>query len=319
MKVTHLKTLYILCLLAISYHTHAQQLPQFTQYAYHQYAYNPAYTPQPQPAIHFQAAARFQWLGLPGYPATQYLYATTPLFALKGNTGILITNDQLGVQRTTTATLSYNYQLNLKKNKYLNIGIAAQAQQTTLNTNQLTTPQGNYQNNQINHNDNIINPTPPQIKPNANIGIQYQTPNLTLSLSALQLIPNPTNIGTQKTHLFTHIAYNFYLLNDNLQLTPSISAISDLKKHQPEIALYTQYNQKIIAGITLRSLPTPEAIALIAGIQPRPNYRLTYSYDITLSPLRNTQTGTHEITLQYHLKNLFKTNPTKVQYNTRFL
>ena len=88
----------------------SQQSVQWTQYMLHPYTINPAYAGLDR-SLSITSGVRSQWSDFGDAPITQMVQAHIPLYIVDGAAGIAITNDQLGLFRRTSATVSYNYVL----------------------------------------------------------------------------------------------------------------------------------------------------------------------------------------------------------------
>jgi type IX secretion system PorP/SprF family membrane protein len=68
--------------------------------------------------------------------------------------------------------------------------------------------------------------------------------------------------------------------------------------HKTSVDLNARYmiSNKGYGGLTYR---TSDAVALMLGYNPLPNFTIGYSYDLTLSKLSSVSRGSHEILLKY--------------------
>jgi type IX secretion system PorP/SprF family membrane protein len=111
-------------------------------------------------------------------------------------------------------------------------------------------------------------------------------------------------------------------LNKDMSLHPSVLLKTDFIKLQPEYGLIFKYQDNFFGGTAFRgySKNTVDAVVILAGMQITKNIMLAYSYDISISKLSNFNTGSHEIVLNYNLRQpLGKQIPAKVIYNPRYL
>jgi len=61
----------------------------------------------------------------------------------------------------------------------------------------------------------------------------------------------------------------------------------------------TDYDDKVWAGLSYR---TQDALVMLMGFQFMEQYEMSYSYDLTVSPLRQYNSGSHEIMFGYRIK-----------------
>src|SRR3954471_15864903 len=87
----------------------AQSEPQFTQYMYNRYLFNPAYAGSLD-ALEVSVLHRSQYVGLAERGiATQALNFNSPLDKISSGIGITVINDMIGFQRSTYVALNYDY------------------------------------------------------------------------------------------------------------------------------------------------------------------------------------------------------------------
>lgn len=332
----HLLHIGLLCLgIVLSNYSlgYAQQLPQLSQNYHNPFFLNPAYANHPSAAT-LAAVVRTQWLGLPNNPLlqnvnTQVVAAQLPMPAWHTHIGLTLANDNIGAIRNTTATLAAAYQQSLGTQKTLSIGIAAQMVNGSLNGSKLRSPEGNYENGLLDHQDAYI---PQEVTTNTafdgGIGIRFQTPKLDVGIALNKLLGSTldytfdTGSATQtfKRYYQANAAYRLEL-NHRIALTPTIWFKTDLVAYQIDSHLLVDIDQIYKAGIGVRgfSARSLDAIVAMVGMQINPKFRVAYSYDYHLTLLRRVQTGSHEISLLYALPNLLPTQKGKKTYSPRFL
>ena len=115
----------------LSFEGWAQQDPQFSQYMFNSFYYNPAFAGS-EGVTKITGLFRSQWLGYSptygdgGAPTTQIFSIHTPVPKLKGGVGGYVVNDKLGPLNNFEAQLSYAYAINVKDAK-LSFGLRAGA------------------------------------------------------------------------------------------------------------------------------------------------------------------------------------------------
>ncbi len=314
-------------LLLYSNNTQAQQVPQFTQYRFNQLPFNPAYTGSIK-GINFEAAIRGQWLGINGAPLTQSFSIHAPSPLIKGGLGLSIVNDMLGVERNTSAFLSYAYKQNFGYKTRIAIGFQGGIVQKSLRGGDLLSPEGNYTTG-IDHSDNLI-PTGivAALMPNFGLGLHVRRQQLELGLAVQNLLEPALSFSTNESEVVLQHNRNFLLnaaytfeLTRYLNVSPSLLVMSDLIQHQLAVNVLTTYDDFIIGGLTFRGYngSTIDAAGFLLGVHLKDTWTITYSYDFPLSQLRTATSGSHEIVVHYNIANIMTVKRGKTRYNPRFM
>lgn len=307
----------------------AQQPAQYSMYMLNPFHYHGAYAGLDE-SVSATGVFRKQWVNFPGSPLGFNFNTHLPLDYLRSGIGISMEHDVVGAYANTFARASYNYIVDFGEIGKLSIGGSFRFMQKSLDGSILRAPDGNYEGGLIlGHNDNLI----PQTKVSssafsADAGIYYKHRNFEAGLSAINLTA-PTlrlDVGTLQEIKYLR---NFLLsasyrwdINNDMSLHPSFLVKTDLIKIQPEYGLIFKYQDNFFGGASFRGYNknTMDAVVLIAGLQINKNLMLAYSYDISISGLRTYNSGSHEIILNYNLRQpLGKEIPAKVIYNPRFL
>src|SRR5690606_34240445 len=100
---------WLLFLLVFPSYVFSQTEPQFTQYMYNRYLFNPAYAGS-EDAVEVGLLHRSQYVGLNSRMiSTQGFTINLPVYAIQSGIGITAINDMIGLQRATYVSLQYNY------------------------------------------------------------------------------------------------------------------------------------------------------------------------------------------------------------------
>jgi len=100
----------------------SQDIPLFTHYYANPYIYNPAYAGlEGRPIV--SLTHRQQWLGIEGAPVTSNLTFHMPVVG-GFSMGLNVTQDNYGIFKSSTALLSFGYNINLGFNQYLSFGMS---------------------------------------------------------------------------------------------------------------------------------------------------------------------------------------------------
>ena len=323
-----MKQLFTLLILAFALSlAYGQQPAQYSLFMMNKLNWNPAYAGLDN-SLSATGVYRAQWAGLEGNPITQNVNVHMPLYILSSGIGINLENDELGAERRTTGTVSYNYQLPVGRRGLLAIGLSAGLAQRTLDGSKLRTPDGDYDIDAsvIIHNDGLLPIS--QINASAatfGAGIYYYSERFEAGLAARNLsepIVDLDAISLVLKRTFFFNAGGHFDLGGSLSLHPSLLARSDLAQTQTDIAAILQYNDNIFGGASFRGYNSDniDAVAFIAGFKLSENVTLAYAYDLTLSALNQVSNGSHEVMINYNLnKRLGTGRPPKVIYNPRTL
>lgn len=292
----------------------AQQLAQYSLYMLNQHQANPAYAGLDN-AIVLNGLVRKQWVGLEGSPLSQQFSVHMPMYILGGGIGLNVENDITGAQRTTSATLSYNYWVKLSSKNILSLGLGAGVTQKSLDGTKLRAPDGDYSDPDnggiFTHNDNFLpEGQESAIVPVINAGAFFQSEHVDFGLSVKNILEskasyklvNETTSLTENRHFYGFAAARFDI-GKIIEWMPSLMIQSDLQQTQGELTTLFRYNGNIFGGASVRGYNknTLDAVVLIAGFNLNERTTLAYAYDLTLSALNSVSTGSHEITIRYNL------------------
>lgn len=274
----------------------AQQLSMFSQYYWNDYVINPAFTGiKNTPRVQF--GYRNQWSGFQGSPKTYTVGGHVGLNKLNmGLGGMIFSDDQGGAIRQNGLMLNYSYQLKLNKNSGLSFGVAGILNQYGFNGSQIQN---------INP-DATLQANVTQLTPDMNFGVVYHLNNqLFIGLAANQLVQsrlskfNTGGVNLSENQLIRH--YNLsasYVkeINPKIDIEPYVLLRSTfIKAPQWELGGKVNYNKLVFSGLSYRS---NESVIGLVGVNYE-NFMLAYSYDFTLSAIRNYSGGSHEILLAY--------------------
>lgn len=272
------------------------------------------------------AIARFQYLGLSNkISAVQSISASTRIDKIKGGIGLSVTNDMIGLQRVTQATLSYAYQKDFKRFT-LGAGVGVGLINFGLNGPAIVTPDGEYING-VNHRDPILNSAKGQsTSPDFNAGIYLANEKFFASISANHLYTHQKVKGQSDDFIYTHDrnlivsgGYNFKV-GRRTYIQPMALLRTNFETLQLDISTVFTFYDNIMTGIAFRGYEakTIDALSFFLGTKIK-NIQFMYSYDTNISSLRKFNTGSHELSFIYKMP--FKTRVLEGKYyhNARFL
>ena len=300
----------------------AQQLSQSSLFFLDPAQFNPAYAGLDN-SLSITATYRAQWTGLEGQPTTQRLSAHLPVYFLNSGFGIEGERDELGARSLTRLGASWSYQL-VRPSAVWSLGLSARMMQLSLDGRALRTPDGDYGDGVIIHDDPQL---PDGQVDNSSLslaaGVYYQSEWLEGGLSVRNLngpvVQFPGFDYNLARQYHGYLRARFDVLSD-FDVSPILSVYSDGTQHQTNAGALIRYRENAFGGASYRGYngPTGDAVVLMAGINVSDKIRIAYAYDLTLSDLRTAQDGSHEFTVKYNLgKRIGAGVPPPVIYNPR--
>lgn len=266
-----------------------------------------------------------QWVNHPGNPSFQYIGTHMPIFTLKAGVGLDLENIAEGNFNYKKARLSFNKVINISQ-VLVSVGARFSFNQISVDGASILTPEGDYQDGNINHNDQKLNN---QLEKGIGLGYEISSfmrwHNYQLGLSLTETPAHELNLETfsYKYKETINIYFSgFFPIADNIQFQPSMSIRSDFITLQTDLSGIINLNGNIFGGLLLRGYNSKslDAIGLIFGHKINRRYSVYYNYDLPISALRRTNEGSHELLIKMNLETIFgKPNTPKVIYNPRFL
>lgn len=266
---------------------------------------------------------RSQWAPIASNPRYLHFNAHLPVYFLNGGAGIIIEQEDLGLESNSTAKISYNF---VYRGNFgiLSTGISAGLTQKRLFQNDIITPNGEY-GPTINHNDPILsNGTRAGVKTTYGISALWQYNKLTAGIQIDDFFAPAITIdgvNYDGRSVVSLMADYQYPLTEELTLRPSALMVTNLNLWQFHLSMICNYGN-IFGGMNLRGLSqnTIESVGIITGIKFNKHYTIAYSYDLGISSLKNSSEGSHELILKYNLNKIINTGlPPRIIYNPRDL
>lgn len=273
----------------------AQQHPLFSHYMFNGLYINPAYAGS-KDFVSSTLIARKQWTGFEGAPSTQIASLHAPLNNKKMGLGVVISNDKIGITNETDFYGSYSYHLPMSNGK-LALGLSAGFSYYKSKFSDLTVWDPDDPVYETNSLSNIL--------PNFGVGAYYYTKKFYAGLSVPQLLSydpeQALHIKVDKVH---KVSRHYFLTSGviistsgELKFRPSFMVkYANNAPVQFDISLNTLISEIIWVGASYRS---SDAVVLMLEYQVSRKLRVGYSYDLTLSEMRNYSTGSHEIIIGY--------------------
>ncbi|MCC6370487.1 MAG: type IX secretion system membrane protein PorP/SprF [Bacteroidia bacterium] len=309
-------------LMALCFGKLLAQDPQFTQFYAAPLYLNPAFTGLTY-EHRFTANYRNQWTGVKtGYSTLMASYDYN-ITSLKSGIGGFVLQDRAGTSNLATTMGGVNYAYSAKVNKYseFRMGLMLAMAQKKLDYTTLI------------FNDQLITGAAPGSSRDARnvqsinyadvgAGVLYNTNIFWCGASAKHLNkPNTSlsgNVVPTPVSLSVHGGYRFIMSakgSGKTKIEEFISASANFRQQQKysQLDIGAYYFKKVFNfGLWYRGLPlkkyktgypTRESIAILIGLEiPDKNFRVGYSYDLTISHLGlNTTYGAHELAIVYEI------------------
>lgn len=267
-----------------------------SQYMFSGHFLNPAYAGS-HPYANLTLLGRKQWVGFNGSPFTSYLSFDMPFEKKRLGIGGLLSADRVGVTNRTELSGSVSYHLPVGTKAKLALGLRAGMTYYSAALTELT-----YwdQEDQIFSSD-----VASKFLPISGAGIYFYTERFYAGISIPNVISYKPetllhvgidNAPYLERHYFANVGYAIPA-RPNLDIKPSI-----LVKYVPNAPLQADYNLHVFIYKTLwlgASYRSGDAVVAMVEYQATKKLRVGYSYDITLTPLRNHNSGSHEIMLAW--------------------
>lgn len=281
----------LLVLMVTSSRFFGQQDPMYTQYMFNAVLINPAYAGTHK-IISATAMSRWQWVGLDDAPRTHTFSIHSPFNDKRNALGATIISDKLGATQQTGIWADYAYKILFRKTT-LSLGLQGGFNHV------------NYQDINIKDIDDpsLNNDDYSRILPNFGMGLFYFSSHYYLGLSIPHFVNNPfrknntVSEARQSRHYFLTGGYVFGIAED-IKLKPNFM-IKFVSGATPQVDLNANVMLKKFfwVGLSYRSF---ESLDLLLEVNPKPNIRIGYSFDlITSSNLGPYTNGTHELMLNY--------------------
>jgi type IX secretion system PorP/SprF family membrane protein len=310
-KFKHIKVLMLLAVMLFAYQKSiAQTEPMYSQYMFNMLGVNPAYAGSRE-ASSFNFFQRSQWIGLQGAPQTTSFSFDQSILNKAAGWGIQLYDDKIGVEKADGINIMGSTRIQVSENGILSGGLSLGLMNYRIDLMNVT--------GRFTPNDPAFYSNLNKWMPSLGLGVYYNTdnfyagvsvPNILKSrLTAFDLIRSGLQKVNQK-HIFLTTGI-VIPINEDLKLKPS-TMIKMVEGAPIEADFNTNIWLRDIIGVGV-SYRTGDAVIGMAEIQANQNLRFGYAYDMTISPLKFYNTGTHEIMIRYEIGN-FKTKIKSTRY-----
>lgn len=300
----------------------AQQRPLWSQHFYNKYYDNPAYGGMAR-SLEVNLLYRDQYSGLAAGPSTVYAGFHLPLYRWGGGGGFQLHRQEAGLLQVLQASFSYNHVRRINPG-FLSFGGRFGLHHAGFNGEKITTPDGNYEGG-IQHNDPVLASAPfSGTGVYWEAGVYFLNPVWEAGVSFYNLPSHAQQVGpatyTKTSGLQVSGQYRWQVLN--YSLIPNLMFRTDFREYQAETGIILEGVDNFYGGLSIRGYNSfsLDAVVFIIGTNIGKNYKVSYSYDLGISDLRNVHDGTHEILLSYNLNKAIGVGlPPKIIHNPRHL
>jgi type IX secretion system PorP/SprF family membrane protein len=269
----------------------AQQDPLYSQYIINPLLINPAYSGITTD-LNASVMYRKQWAGFEGSPVTMNANAHISLSNNRMGAGLIILQDQIGVDKTTEVTATYGYHLPINNDITLSFGL-----------------QGGMINYYSDYSDIKFNPADTKFanqsewRPNIGTGLIVRSEKFMVGLSVPKLLKANNTIDQNSTSLYNQHAYALaayvFQLSYRIKLKPWVLART--VKGAPASFDYgtsIKIDDSYSLGLFTRNFKT---YGLLAQINLGDHIRFAYVFELPTRESIGTQFTTHELTLGVRL------------------
>ncbi|NMH24135.1 PorP/SprF family type IX secretion system membrane protein [Flavobacterium solisilvae] len=300
MKNRFLKYLITTALILMAANSSAQQDPMFTHYMYNMSVINPAYATDNADVLNLGGLYRAQWVGAVGGPTSGTFFAHKPI-SKRVELGISVVHDQIGdVVNENNVFVDFAYVLPVSEKTKLSFGAKAGATffDTNFNGFEYTDPEL----------DPAFANNISKVFPNIGAGMYLFGENYYAGISVPNLLMTKhlerqdgiIADGVEAMHYFITGGYVFtFNGNDNFKLKPAFmaKAVSGAPL-SIDFTTNVLINNKFELGVGYRH---GDSVSGLTSFYLTPTLRVGYSYDYTLTNLRNFNSGSHEVFLLFDI------------------
>ena len=266
---------------------------------YNRANYNPASIARPD-YIYLFSNVRKQWLGIDGSPTVFNVQASEYIHNMRSAFGISLVSDRLGATQSINPLLTYAYRIESNRNWSLSMGLSAgvfsrEIDGSLFEAQNVTDPTLYYNMERV-------------LKPDANVGIEFQSKHFILGLSSTHILSMARDSTTflNTNHRYGYAIYkntDSELFNYNLGLQVvnrynlTVLEWNTSIRFKSATGLTTGAREIFDIGLTYR---TSKQMTLLLGVNINSNFRVGYAYDQSFST-GISKNATHEVMLEYRI------------------
>jgi type IX secretion system PorP/SprF family membrane protein len=273
---------------------------------YNQQYYNPAAVGS-RGTGSFTGIHRSQWLGFDGAPNTSALSFQTPFMRQRAGIGGMVYRHQVGITKSWVTSAAYSYNVKLTPDWSVRLGLQAVLRYMGID----------FDSDEV----VVVSQNDPSItngeftesyRGNIGAGMHLSFKKLFyLGVSSPMIYPNELGINPETVKTAKVFPHRYLMLGAVVPVTPQLELMPNLLMkwvdHAPldaEINMMLRYMQKITGGLTYRAggVQAGDSVDALLFFQFDQKIGAGISYDLTLSKIREYQSGTIEVVVRYDLK-----------------
>ncbi len=305
----------------------AQYYPNQSLYMFDKYRHNLAYAGF-DGTLRMTGTLRRQWDGISGFPQEEHVNFHLPIFQIQGAAGLRVSSDRVGAHQDIKVLGTFNYVYDKLPIGLVSIGGGIGLQNRRIDGSKITTPDGEYGGGGNSHNDPLLGERMESFnRPIFSVAGYFANDYFDAGIQVEQLYTGNYSVKESGELFFDYKPtfsafgqYNLGLTNE-LSLLPSAFIKTDLIDYQLDLTILAELNEKFYLGGGFRGFNavSSDAVILILGIKTANRFDIYYSYDFTVSGLKDVTSGSHELIVSYLLGRPVSVKiPQPVIYNPRF-
>ncbi len=300
-----MKILYTLLFLGFATGLYAQQEAHFSQFMFNNQLYNPAYVGTSK-AGSFTGIHRSQWLGFEGAPSSQILSFQTPLLKQRVGMGGTIGHYSIGITDAVYVSAAYSYNLKLTSYWSMRLGLQATLNYTGIDFEDekavvVSRNDPSFGNNELTD----------FYRANIGVGMFLTYRDLFyMGASIPRIYPNEVGLN-DLVFISAEVApHRYFTLGAALPVAEKLEMMPNMLVKwvtnapiSADMNLNFRYDKKVTAGVTYRTGVDGigESVDALLFFQFSSKLGLGLAYDMTLSEIRDYQSGSVEILMKYDL------------------
>jgi type IX secretion system PorP/SprF family membrane protein len=291
------KTTHIFFFLIVNSIVFGQQLPQYTQWSFHQMVMNPAHAGIKN-CVEIHSIFRTQWVGFEGAPKSGVLTFSSPIktkrkqyLSARHGMGFRFETDRIGQFTTNRVNLAYAGHFNFDKTNRLSLGLYGGIIQMGYNPNGSVTTVP----------DPVVSQEGSFLAPDASFGAWWNGENYYFGLMFQQLITSewPTIGSSSKFRLHPTVNMGYRMkVSEKITFLPSFMLkVPPRGPLAMDLNLMLDFSNRFVTGLGYRNT---DALMVFAGFKLSPRFTIHYSFDFTLSDIQQVSSNTHEFSLIFN-------------------
>ncbi|MFN5182706.1 MAG: type IX secretion system membrane protein PorP/SprF [Bacteroidota bacterium] len=265
----------------------SQHYSLYSQYMFNGLVINPAYAGS-SGAIDVTASHRRQWSGLSGSPTTSAITLHSPVKGEKVCLGLSISDDRFGATMHQNVNAVYSYKLKIGETSSLSLGVQGGLEFARANWDKLIRNDAD--------DDLLLSSNPGSMNFTSGAGIYFQSKKIVGGISSPYILNTSSGRSFLAGPVLLYGGYNFFL-KDSSSIRPSI-LFRGIKGSpaQIDINVMCLWKQKYGIGVSYRN---KESFVAMFELNFKKQFRLCYSYDYGIGPIKLLHSGSHEVTFRY--------------------